>query len=126
LDAKLAAAFSRIATGEIASKILLEKERLALKGRLLKGRQIYKMLFNHYRVAEAEGAAFDFRDLLNVRMKGDIIDKFWNEFEMMLMGLKERPSDTILESLIRAQLERCIPCREVYGAYSRLDVEDKT
>ena len=47
LDAKLAAAFSRIASGEIATRIVLEKERLALKGKLLKGRQIYKMLFNH-------------------------------------------------------------------------------
>ena len=69
MDAKLAAAFSRIATGELASKILLEKERLALKSKLLKGRQIYKMLFNHYRIAEAEGAVLDFRDLPNVRMK---------------------------------------------------------
>jgi hypothetical protein len=100
---------------------VLEKERLALKGKLLKGRQIYKMLFNHYRVAEAEGAVLEFRDLLNVRMKGDNIEKCWSEFELMLMGLKERPTDNILESLVRAQLERCVPFREYYGAYSRLE-----
>ena len=44
----------------------------------------------------------------------------------MLMGLKERPADTILEYLIRAQLERCVPFREFYGAYSRLEVDEKT
>ncbi len=64
LDTNLAAAFSRIATGELASKILLEEDHLALAGKLLKGRRAYKMLFDHFRIAEAEGAVLDFRDLL--------------------------------------------------------------
>ncbi len=77
LHAKLAAVFSRIATGEFASKFLLANERRALQGKLLKGRQIYKMLFDHVRISEAEGAVLDLCDLLDVRVNGDNLEKFW-------------------------------------------------
>ncbi len=97
MDAKLAAAFSRIATRETASNILLDKEVMAVQCKLLKGRQIYKMLFDRFQIAEAEGAVLDFRDLLNVRLKGDNLEKLWTECETALMGLRERPTDAILE-----------------------------
>ena len=51
LDAKLNAALARITTGELGRRINRHKEKHALSGRYLKGRQVLWLIFEFYKVA---------------------------------------------------------------------------
>ena len=48
LDAKLAASLTKIITGEFARQIYILTEEGASKGKLLRGRQILFLLYQHY------------------------------------------------------------------------------
>ena len=71
LDAKLAAALTKIATGELGRRITLMVEQEASKERMLKGRQILWMIHDNHKLDEERGALYDFTDLLAIRLKGD-------------------------------------------------------
>ena len=69
LDAKLAAALTKIATGELGRRIMLMVEQEASKGRMLKGRQILWMIHENHELDEERGALYDFTDLMAIRLR---------------------------------------------------------
>ena len=54
----------------------MAKERFALKGVFMKGRQALKMVYDHYNISETEGSLFELQDLLKVTLKGDNLRAF--------------------------------------------------
>ena len=88
LDAKLAAALSKATTGEFARRINIVKEERAVKGLLLKGRQILFLIYQHYRMSEVEGHTLDFQDPLAVVMAEEDLKRFLNDWEISLAGLR--------------------------------------
>ena len=48
----------------------------------------------------------DFEDILAVELKGDNVRGYLNDWEATLNSVKEVPSEIILESLVRRQLEK--------------------
>ena len=61
------------------------------------------MVYQHYRISETEGAVLDFRDLMEVKLRGDDLRRFMNDWEMTLTGMKKVPDETVLESMFRVQ-----------------------
>ena len=59
------------------------------------------MVYQHYRISETEGAVLDFRDLMEVKLLGDDLRRFMNDWEMTLTGMKKVPDETVLESMFR-------------------------
>jgi hypothetical protein len=121
LDAKLATALGNILTGELARQINVVEERLALQMKMIKGRQIAWMIFEHFRITETEGAILEFEDLIAIELRGDNIKQFLNDWESCLINLKAVPPPEILESLFRKQLERSDCLKNVMSLYN-LDI----
>ncbi len=68
LDAKLAAALTRVISGDFARKAQLEKlNAVESKGDRVAGRQLLHMIGEHFRMSEADG---DMEHLLNVKRRG--------------------------------------------------------
>ena len=81
LDCKLNAAISDIVTGDLERRIGVLKEKAAKEGHLLKGRQVLHVIYEYYRVAEADGAVLEFEDLALLKMKGHNLEEFINAWE---------------------------------------------
>lgn len=101
LDSKLAAALSKVMGGELGRQINLKKEQVARKQQYLKGRQIWSMLHDHYRVSETDCPILKFHDLLNVEMKGGDLRAFLNEWRLTTVGMSPVPEDNMSETLFR-------------------------
>jgi hypothetical protein len=68
IDAKLNAAVSKIAKGELGRKLTHETEKLGKAGKMMKGRQALCIIYEHFRTSEEAGALHDLDDLMNVNM----------------------------------------------------------
>ena len=76
LDAKMAAALSKIITGELARKLNAIGEQLSLKDEMLTGRHVAWHIFQHYRTTDTEGAVLEFKDRLAVELKSGSLSSF--------------------------------------------------
>ena len=115
LDAKLAAGIARVAQGDLGRAISTAKERLALKGIFMKGRQALKMIYDHYRISETEGSLLELQDLLRVSLKGDNLRAFIGDWEHVLTGMNPVPHDDVLETLFRLQIAKSTAMRDIMG-----------
>ena len=121
LDCKLNAAISDIITGDLERRVGVLKDKAAQNGHLLKGRQVLHVIYEYYRVAEADGAILEFEDLAGLRMKGNNLEEFSNVWESTLTAMKKVPDVEILESLFRAQIRNHPSLREHMAYYDRLE-----
>lgn len=120
LDAKLAAALSKVTTDELGRQINFKKEQAALHGNFLKGRQILSLLYEHYRVCETDGAILEFQDLLNIEMQGGGLRAFLNEWEIARVGMSKVPTTDVLEILFRIHIQKHSGLKEHLSYYERL------
>ena len=74
LDTKLRAALTRSAKGDLGQRILNYKEEQAVKGKLVRGRQVLLMFDEYFRTSEEAGNLYQLEDLLKVARVGDSID----------------------------------------------------
>ena len=75
-------------------------------------------------MSETEGAILEFEDLLNVRLHGDNIQKYINDWEMTISGLNKVPNEEVLESLFFGQLKKSTQLEGAIALY-RQDVTQK-
>ena len=95
--------------GGVGRQIKLVKKKLqdeAGKPLLLKGRQILWLIYQHYRTTEAEGQMLDLQDLMAVRLQHDDARKFLNDWEMTLQGMREAPTESVLETFFKKEKKR--------------------
>ena len=101
LNAKLSTALTRCFTGEFARKMqIVEEEYLKRTKKLLKGRQLGWYMDQHFTLGDAEGMVLEFQDLAKVKLLGDNLSGFQNDWDWTISGMKEIPSDTILETCV--------------------------
>ena len=122
LDAKLAAGIARVAQGDLGRAISTEKEKLAEKGIFMKGRRALRMIHDHYRISETEGALLELQDLLKVSVKGDNLRSFLMDWEHVLTGMNPVPDVAVLETLFRLQVAKSTAMRDTMTYYNRLDM----
>ena len=106
LDAKVATGLMDILHGEFLRKMTVLEEQYSNKGEMLNGRQIAFEIYKYYRLSEQDGALFEFEDLMNLRLKGDNLAQFQNDWNICLSGQRKLPPPDILENLYLRQLER--------------------
>ena len=58
-----------------------------------------------------------FEDLLALELKGDNLQQFSNSWEMVLAGIKEVPTEDILESLYKRQLQKSTQLEKAIALY---------
>ena len=95
LDCKLAHALTKVITGTLGRSIIVEKEKMTGEGKRMTGRQILLMRYRHFRVTEAEGHIRDFRDLMDVKIRGDDLKAILAEWEITLTGMQQRAQSSI-------------------------------
>ena len=99
LNAKIASCLSEIFLPNVRfqREINLIETQMELKNEMMSGRAMAKAMFDWFKLDEVDGAMLDFSDLLKVKLQGDDIEKFINDWEMTLVGMKEIPLDEYME-----------------------------
>ena len=119
LDAKLLSAVTDKAHGELGREITQKIEEFAKVGRMLRGRQALRMIYNYMKVSEQAGALFDISDLMNVRLQGDRLETFLHNWESTLTGMKNQPDPETKEVLFFRQLQRSDSLKAEVAHYER-------
>ena len=90
---------------------------------LVKGRQILRLIFEHYKVSDEDNTILGFQSLLNVRMIGDDIKAFMHEWGTMLLTLVGPQDDRLLETIFLNQVQHHPGIREHIAHYERCGVD---
>ncbi len=79
------------------------------------------MIYKHFQITEADGAVLEIQDLLQVHLHNDNLKTFMNDWGMTLFAMHDShiPSDAILESLFRRQINNHRTLREHMAWYDR-------
>ena len=105
----------------------LKAELEQKEARLVGGRQLLRMVFDHYKISEELGTLFDINDLMAVSFKGDQkMEQFLNSWDSMLAGMKSKPTDDVIEALFLKQLRKSQVLKEEISHYDRTDRSDPT
>ena len=80
----MGAGLQKAARGELARQITLVEETEAKAGRLLKGRQILKMVYEAHKLDEAIGQVFDIENVVSTTLKGDNLAKILQDWGSLL------------------------------------------
>ena len=121
LDMKLTAAIAEISKGILGRTISLRSEQEDKAGRLIKGRQFLWLIYDRFRVDEAAGSVYELNDLLSVTLKGDQgLDKFFANWDEVLVGVQYPLSEDILVHLLYRQIKVSYVLRTEIERYDRL------
>ena len=121
-------ACKRQPAGNWPVKLTLVEETEAKAGRLLKGRQILKMVYESHKLDEAIGQVFDIENVFSTTLKGDNLAKLLQDWDSVLAGQIEPISEISLKPLLHRQLLSSTSLKEEMAHHERalLDSEDKT
>ena len=122
LDCKLATALLKFQTGEFGRRVNIMKKRVMRKdkGKLLCGRQILWMLYNHFRTNKNLGQIHSIVDLARIQWRGDgQIEAFRNDWESLVEGLPYKTSRTYMAELLLDQLTKSIVLKSKVDKYKK-------
>ena len=124
LDSKLASALSDIAKGDLGRKITLLTEKEDREGRLTRGRQILRAIYDHFKLDEFAGVLYELTDLMAIKIKADSpspkqLEWFMTSWESTLAGMKKEPTDDVLEALFIERVRGCPGIAQDIGVYDR-------
>ena len=122
IDAKLNAAVSKIAKGELGRKLTHETEKLGKIGKMMKGRQALSIIYEHFRTSEEAGALHDLDDLMNVNMNGDKLEAFIQTWDQVLIGMREDPDPAYKRVLFLKQIRKVSDLKYDIAEYDRFEV----
>ena len=125
LDAKLAAALTKIISGDFARKVQVLKMNALEKGQRVSGRQLLAAIDKHFKMTEADGAVFGVEHLLSVVMKNDNLERFLDEWDTVIAGMKHVPDKMVLETLLMRQLKLCSQMKDDVNIFERLSMDDE-
>ena len=112
----------------MARQTTLTEETETRAGRLLKGRQILKMVYESHKLDEAIGQVFDIENVSSTTLKGDHVAEFLQGWDSVLAGQVEPISEIILKPLLHRQLLNSASLKEEMAHYERAlpDSDDTT
>ena len=80
--------------------------RLEQEGKVLNGRQVAWLMYNHFRIHKVDKGIAEFEDFLYLELKGGNLAKFWHDWEMTYLAAEKVPEPEVLLCFFRRQLER--------------------
>ncbi|MEM1009083.1 MAG: hypothetical protein AAGJ35_08770, partial [Myxococcota bacterium] len=119
LDQSIALGLSSVTKGDLQRKIAVIQERLLNQQRVLTGRATLWLIFDVYKV-DANNAQLDFSALHKVKFSGTL-ESFQLQWQWVIAGLSEMPSDRQLESVLVEELRKVPDLRPELSYYDRLD-----
>ena len=123
LDAKLASALMRAASGDLAMELAARKEQSARAGLRASGRQLLWLVYRFFRTSERSGGRYTLADLLKVRYTNDAnLRQFYLAWRNVMTNIDVRPDDTQLEDMLFEQVRSSPGFGWVVGYYNSLPV----
>ena len=104
MDFKIASGLNDILHGDFLRRVNLLDEEYQKKGRLMTGRQVAYMIYEHFRMSEVEGAVWQVGDLIHLELMNDNLRAFDTRWAEIIQGMPAVPDDVFLESLYEKQL----------------------
>ena len=107
LDAKLSAALTRSAGGDLATRILNFKEQQSRKGIQVRGRYILLMFEDCFKTSEEAGSLYRVEDLSGLVKVGDTVQdlrRFINKWDATLAGMASTPEEAVLRDNLLRQI----------------------
>ena len=104
LDAKLATALTKIASGSFARDLRAKRYTALEQERRITGRQILELIDDYFRVSAVDGALCQLTRLFAVNMRNNDIERFLNDWDMVLLGMNTVPDKPVLENLFLKQV----------------------
>ena len=107
LDSKVAAGIMSIMHGDLKRRISMRDElHQIMHKRMLTGRQVAFLMFQHFQICDMEHSMLEFNDLLGLELRGDNLRAFDTAWDDTLLGMKELPEEKYLENLYRKQVKK--------------------
>ena len=99
LDAKIASALNRVIHNtRFKRKVSLEEQKEQKQNRFLRGRQIAYLIYEYFRVTEANDSVEIYADRFTVVLRNDDIQEFDSKWDGILLSMTKIPSDESLEA----------------------------
>ena len=119
IDAKIAAAVSRIQKGELAKVITSKKKEAARLLRRISGRQQLRLVYDQYRLDAEDGQLFDIEDLMAIKFPGDDhLESFIINWDTGLLALVDDPGEELKRSLFHRLIRHSTKMRDVLTRYT--------
>ena len=127
LDARIASALNKIIhNSHFKRKISLEEQKAQKEDRFLRGRQIAYLIYEYFRVTEANDSVENYADLFSVGLRNDDIQEFDPKWDGILLSMTRIPPDDILEGLYKLRLRESEKLNAVLELYNMEIHQKKT
>ena len=105
LDARIASALNRIIhNSHFKRRVSLEEQKAQKEDRFLRGRQIAYLIYEYFRVTEANDSVENYADLFTIALRNDDIQEIDSEWDGILLSMTKIPSDDMLEGLYKLRI----------------------
>ena len=103
---KIASGLSEIPSGNFKKQVTTAEGKAKSERRSLTGRQSSWMIYDFLKISGDNGAILDFRDISKVQRKNGNVQACDTKGDEVSSAVTDRPTDNILESLYKMQVER--------------------
>ena len=125
LDARIASALNKIVhNSHFKRRISLEEQKAQKQDRFLRGRQIAYLIYEYFRVTEANDSVESYADLFTISLRNDDIQEFDSKWDGILLSMTKIPPDDILEGLYNLRIRESEKLKTVLELYD-LEIHHK-
>ena len=115
LDTVIASALKRLLDKHVhfRKRVSVEEQRAKTYDQFLRGRQIARVICEHFRASGAQEAIQGLSDLFSIRLQNDDVQDFDVRWDQALLTANDMPSDVILEGLNKSKLQDSVQLQTV-------------
>ena len=125
LDARIASALNRIVHNfHFKRRVGLEEMKAQKEDRFFRGRQIAHLIYEYFRVTEANDSVENYADLFTIALRNDDIQEFDSKWDGILLSMTKIPSDDIVEALHKIRIRESEKFKTVLELYD-LEIHQK-
>ena len=106
-------------TGNFRKQVTTAEGKTQSLKRSFTGRQTAWMIYEFFKISGDNEAILDFRDLSKVHLKNDNVQAFDTKWDKILSAVTDRPTDSILESLYKIQVEKSEELKYLLQVYAQ-------
>ena len=89
---------------ESSRKVSLEEQKAQKQDRFLRGRQIAYLIYEYFRVTEANDSVENYAELFTISLRNDDIQEFGSKWDGILLSMTKIPPDDTLEGLYKLRI----------------------
>ena len=118
LEARIASALNKIIQStRLKKKVSLEEMKVHKEDRFLRGRQIAYLIYEYFRVTEANDSVENYAELFTVVLQNDKIQEFDTKWDEILLSMTPISTDDILEKLYKLRIRESEKLETVLELY---------